>query len=187
MEGSKGLKIVLFGPPGCGKGTQARLLTDSFGIQHVSSGDLMRQEVDRGTETGQAIRAKTQRGELVPDSIVNRLVFDRLRNQPGYVLDGYPRSTTQAQLLGKNIDLAFYIEVDEAACIERILKRGEGRSDDSEEVAKRRWTIYLQETRPIVSFYESLQKLIKIDGSRPRGQVFESLKSAVEAYLIKCA
>jgi adenylate kinase len=181
----KDLKVVLFGPPGCGKGTQSKLLSDAFGLQHISSGELIREETEKGTELGKAAGARMHSGEFVPDDIINKIVLDRLNGLSGYIIDGYPRTVPQAELLGDSIDIAFCILVEEDVCMQRILERGQGRTDDNEEVAKRRWLIYLKETRPVVGFYEGQGKLVRIEGDRPKKEVFESIRSAMDRYMDK--
>jgi len=163
--------MVLLGPPGAGKGTQAALLAQSIDAQHISTGDLFRHHVSRETELGIVVKALLDRGELVPDDLTFRLVVDTLDNlgpTSGLILDGFPRSLAQARMLddhldanGQVLDAVLCFDVDDATVVERMLARGRG--DDSAEVIRRRLDLYRQETEPLLKYYGEQSLLVHID------------------------
>ena len=177
------MRLLLIGAPGAGKGTQARRIAEHFGLVHISSGDLLRDHVARGTSIGQTAQAYMDRGDLVPDV----LVLDMLRKPVvaaaaagGYVLDGFPRTVEQAEAaygvakgLGVSVQLAVYLEVARAALVERIVARGEssGRADDTAEVVERRLGVYEEHTWPLLDYYRDRERLITVNGERPVDEV----------------
>jgi adenylate kinase len=155
------VRVVLLGPPGAGKGTQAQKLADKFGIPQISTGDLFRENISAGTPLGLEAKRYLDAGDLVPSSLTNALVEDRI-NQPdavdGFILDGYPRSVDQAETLdemlqkhGTKLDAVVEFQV----CEEELLKRlkGRGRADDTEEVIHNRLQVYRDETEPLLEYY----------------------------------
>ena len=171
------MRIILLGPPGAGKGTQAVLLSKQKNIPHVSTGEIMRSAVANLTPLGEKIKAYLDKGALVPDELVIELMRERLAADDcrgGFLLDGFPRTVDQAKALttlleeldtpiGQIVELA----VPEEVLIQRIKKRGEtgsGRSDDTAEVAAKRLEVYHKETAPVTNFYEGHGEVIKIDG-----------------------
>ena len=177
------MRLLLIGAPGAGKGTQAQRIAEHFGLVHISSGDLLRDHVARGTSIGQTAQAYMDRGDLVPDV----LVLDMLRKPVvaaaaagGYVLDGFPRTVEQAEAaygvakgLGVSVQLAVYLEVARAALVERIVARGEssGRADDTAEVVERRLGVYEEHTWPLLDYYRDRERLITVNGERPVDEV----------------
>ena len=177
------MRLLLIGAPGAGKGTQAELIARHFGLVHISSGDLLREHVAKGTAVGQTAKSYMDRGDLVPDAVV----LDMLRKpvvaaaaSGGYVLDGFPRNVEQAQAaygvakgLGVSVQLAVYLEVARDALIERIVARGatSGRADDTKEVVERRLDVYEQHTWPLLDYYREREKLISVNGDRPVEEV----------------
>ena len=159
------MRIVLLGCPGSGKGTQAKLLKDSLGIPHISTGELLRAAVQAETPLGLKAKVFMDAGDLVPDDLMLGLLEERLRKddaKPGFILDGYPRNLMQAQALDEvlarldvPLDEAIQIDVDYELVIERIANRAreEGRSDDSAEVVRNRLEVYEEQTAPVVDFY----------------------------------
>lgn len=176
------MRLIFLGPPGAGKGTQAKLLTEKYGIPQLSTGDMLRAAVAAGTEVGKRAKAVMDAGQLVSDAIVNEIVSDRIDSADcakGFILDGYPRTVPQAQALdeilaGKGIALDAVIElkVDEDALVKRMENRvaetiaagGTVRSDDNPEAFKRRLTEYREKTAPLSNYYASTGKLQTVDG-----------------------
>jgi len=159
--------VVLFGPPGCGKGTQAARLKEALGVPHVSTGDMFRDHKKRQTDLGQQAQAIMDKGDLVPDSLTNAMVEERLGRDDvagGVLLDGYPRNVPQAEELerilgehGRKVDAVVAIEVGEAELVRRILERGKdsGRADDQDEgKVRNRLQVYRDQSEPCVAYYE---------------------------------
>jgi adenylate kinase len=178
------VRLVLVGPPGAGKGTQAAALSEKLAVPHISSGDLFRANIGEATPLGQKAKSYLDAGELVPDEITNEMVRDRLGKpdaREGFVLDGFPRTTPQAEvlsgILGENgMELSAVLQFDVPAdeLVNRMLARG--RSDDTEEVIRRRLAIYASETEPLLRYYRDL--LITIDAV---GSVDDITARALEA------
>ncbi|MBT8203719.1 MAG: adenylate kinase [Acidimicrobiia bacterium] len=169
-----GRRLLLMGPPGAGKGTQASRLARAIGIPHLSTGDMLRSNVADDTELGRQAKAFMEAGDLVPDELVTAMVIDRLGQDDarcGFLLDGYPRNPAQADALadafGKDVlELAILLEVDPDELVTRLLTRGQqqGRTDDTEEVIRNRLAVYEEQTAPLVAYYESNDRLASLDG-----------------------
>ena len=163
-------RLVLVGPPGAGKGTQAVALSEKLRIPHISTGDLFRAHVGEQTPLGQEAKRYLDSGELVPDSVTNEMVRERLAEpdaKVGFLLDGFPRNTKQADVLGEilgevdtELNAVIQLQVSEDVVVERLLSRG--RSDDTEDVIRRRQQIYVSETAPLLEYYAD--KLVTVDG-----------------------
>jgi adenylate kinase len=186
------MRIVLLGPPGSGKGTQAAMLVKELGLTHISSGELLRSAAKAGTELGLKARSIIDRGELVSDEIMLGLIKERL-SQPdvadGFILDGYPRNIIQAgaldQLLNRldqPVDEALQIDVDVELAVKRIARRAakEGRSDDTEEVARNRMKIYSVQTAPVVDYYAHKGVLTRVLGDGTAEEVFQRIKGVLQ-------
>ncbi len=170
--------VVLFGPPGCGKGTQAARLQEALGVPHISTGDMFRDHKKRETDLGKQVQAILASGDLVPDSVTNDMVRERLGRDDvakGALLDGYPRNVDQAKELdsileanGRSVSSIVLIELQEAELIKRILKRGKrsGRADDQDEsIIKNRLGVYTDQSAPCVAYYEGESVTVhRIDG-----------------------
>ncbi len=164
------------GPPGAGKGTQAQVVADHFGIPAISTGDIFRANVSRGTELGVEAKRFMDAGEYVPDDITNRMVRNRIDEQdaePGFLLDGYPRTVAQVEELdgmiaftGHALDAAVVLTVDFEELVQRLLQRAQtdGRSDDTEDVIRRRQEVYTEQTEPLIGVYRDRGVLVEVDG-----------------------
>jgi adenylate kinase len=168
--------LILIGPPGAGKGTQAKLIAGTFGIPHISTGEIFRANVASGTDLGLEAKKYMDRGEYVPDEVTNAMVRNRLAEadtEPGFLLDGYPRTLEQVSELdviladqGKQLDAVVEITADVEEVTQRLLARAakEGRADDTEEVIRRRMVVYAEQTEPIVAVYSERGLVRKVDG-----------------------
>lgn len=183
------MRIVLLGPPGSGKGTQAALLVERLGVPHISTGALLRNAAKRGTELGLKAKALTDKGELVPDDIISDMIEERLSRADvanGFILDGYPRNLAQARSLdallermGQPVDEAILIDLDAERIIRRIAKRAkeEGRADDTEETVRNRLQVYAQQTAPVADYYAERGLLTKVLGEGGVDEIFQRLVS----------
>ena len=164
------------GPPGAGKGTQARFVADHFKIPAISTGDIFRANVDQGTPLGVEAQRYMESGEYVPDEITNLMVRDRIDQpdaEPGFLLDGYPRTLDQVKVLdgmiaftGHRLDAAVALTVDGDEIVQRLLQRAEseGRADDTEDVIRRRQEVYAEQTAPLIEVYRNRGILVEVDG-----------------------
>ncbi|OBF86019.1 adenylate kinase [Mycobacterium sp. 852002-51163_SCH5372311] len=167
------MRVVLLGPPGAGKGTQAQKLAEKLGIPQISTGELFRQNIENGTKLGLEAQRYLDAGDLVPSELTNQLVDDRLNNPDtakGFILDGYPRSVEQAKALhemlerrGTDIDAVVEFRVSEEELLQRL--KGRGRADDTEEVIHNRMKVYRDETAPLLEYYSSELKTVDAVGS----------------------
>jgi adenylate kinase len=170
------MRLILMGPPGAGKGTQAKFVADHFGIPAISTGDIFRANVSQGTPLGVEAKRYMDAGEYVPDKVTNLMVRNRIDEpdaQPGFLLDGYPRTLAQVEELdgmiaftGHRLDAAVVLTVDDDEIVQRLLQRAqvEGRADDTEEVIRRRQELYAQETEPLIDVYRKHDILLEVDG-----------------------
>ena len=186
------MRIVLLGAPGSGKGSQAALLVEELDLPHISSGELLRSAVKAGTLLGQKAKAIMDRGELLSDELMSDLIEERLAQgdtAKGFILDGYPRNLAQAEALdelleriGQPVDEALQIDVDIEMIIGRIAKRAaeEGRSDDTEEVARKRMDVYAEQTAPVVEYYARKGLLSRVLGDGTIEEVFQRIKGVLQ-------
>lgn len=178
-------RLLFLGPPGAGKGTQAERLAAHEGLLHLSTGDLLRAEVRAGTALGQEAEAVMARGELVSDALVLAIVRSRLEGHSGgWLLDGFPRNLGQAEALDvllasldQRIEAVILLELDDALLVQRLL--GRGRSDDNAEVIGHRLTVYREQTAPLVSHYEGLGLLRRVDGAGSVEEIEARLRGAL--------
>jgi adenylate kinase len=183
--------IVFFGPPGSGKGTQASRLAAAEGLPQISTGDLLRSHVAKGTALGAVAKPIMESGALVPDDLVTRMLKERLAEpdaQGGAIFDGYPRTVAQAQSLdalltaaGGRVEVVLFIDVPDAALVDRLLKRAvlEGRADDTRETIAERLRVYREKTAPLADLYRKAGALVTIDGNRAVEAVAADVASAV--------
>jgi adenylate kinase len=170
------MRLIFMGPPGAGKGTQAQVVADRFGIPAISTGDIFRSNVSRGTELGVEAKRYMDAGEYVPDSVTNLMVRHRIDEpdaEKGFLLDGYPRTLAQVDELdgmikhtGHRLDAVIVLTVDPDELVRRLTARAqsEGRSDDTEEVIRRRQEIYTEQTEPLIEVYRGRGLLHEVDG-----------------------
>ncbi|HEY9288191.1 MAG TPA: adenylate kinase [Candidatus Dormibacteraeota bacterium] len=185
--------LVLLGPPGSGKGTQAERLSAGYGIPHIATGDIFRALVQADTPLGAQVRGYLDRGELVPDSVVIDLIRQSLGRpdaQQGFVLDGFPRTVPQAQALdallaelGRPLDAVLYLEADRQTLINRLAHRAqlEDRSDDRPDVIPHRIDVFLEQTAPLIDYYRRQEKLKLIDGTQAPEQVSASIREVIDS------
>lgn len=176
-------RLLFLGPPGAGKGTQAQRLAEQQGLLHLSTGDLLRAEVQAGSELGREAEAVMARGELVSDALVLAIVRSRLQQASGgWLLDGFPRNLAQAealdgllQELGQPIELVVLMELDDAVLIQRLLSRG--RSDDNEQVIRHRLEVYREQTAPLIAHYQGLGLLQAVEAAGTVEQIGGRIQS----------
>lgn len=183
------MNIIIFGPPGAGKGTQAEKMKNHFEIPHLSTGNIFRENIKNETPLGKKVKSILDAGELVPDETVVDLVKDELsksKYDDGVILDGFPRTVAQAEALDKffeendkQIDAFVTLSVPEEELVNRILSRGEGRSDDTPEKVKNRLNVYHKETAPVLNYYKEKGAVKEIDGVGSIDEIFERIKNAL--------
>lgn len=188
------LNIVIFGAPGSGKGTQSDKIIAEYGVEHISTGDVLRGEIKNNTELGKIAAQYINDGKLVPDSLIIDMLAATLdakgKDIKGVIFDGFPRTIAQAEALnamlaerGQAVSTVIGLEVDDAELIKRIILRGQtsGRADDNEETAKKRLDTYYSQTLPLKDFYIKEGKYAKIQGMGTIDEIFASIKSTIEA------
>ena len=174
--------LLFLGPPGAGKGTQASLISESYDYLHLSTGELLRNEVDNKTNLGIQIKEIINSGKLVDDKLVLEIVKQNLAlNKEGWILDGYPRNLSQADSLAKVLDelnqpleKVFYLNLDEEILVKRLINRG--RTDDNEKIIRTRLDIYNETTQPLIAYYKNLNILEYIDGDRDLKTISDDIK-----------
>ena len=188
------MNLILLGPPGCGKGTQAVNLVKKYDYYQLSTGDMLREAVANETQTGKIVKDVLASGKLVNDELIIKIMEEKLiatKSKPGRIFDGFPRTLIQANelegLLKRNqmkLDLVIELVVDQHSLLERIMKRAqeseEKRDDDNSVIVKKRLEVYNKETKPIVDFYSSKYNLDKIDGMQSIEEVSNTIENLIE-------
>lgn len=185
--------LILFGPPGSGKGTQSEKIVEKFGLIHLSTGNLLRQEIADKTPLGQEAKNFMDKGQLVPDEVVIGMIdscLEKHADAKGFLFDGFPRTVAQAEALDKLLALkktgickVLALEVDEEELTRRLVRRGEtsGRSDDtSEEVIRQRFSVYKKDTEPVAGYYKEQGKFEVVKGMGTVDDIFEALRGCIE-------
>ncbi len=186
------LNLILFGPPGSGKGTQSEKIIEKYGLVHLSTGDILRSELANKTDLGLKAKEIMDRGELVSDEIVIGMIekkIDANRDAKGFIFDGFPRTVKQAQALdhllaslGKEITLMIGLEVEKEELIQRLLKRGQesGRSDDNLQTIENRINVYNEQTAPVMNHYKAESKYQGIDGMGGIDEIFNRIATVIQ-------
>ncbi|GAA1156026.1 adenylate kinase [Nocardioides aquiterrae] len=191
------MRLIIMGPPGAGKGTQAKFIAEHYKIPAISTGDIFRANVSEGTELGLEAKRYMDAGEYVPDEVTNRMVRNRI-DEPdaanGFLLDGYPRTLAQVEELdgmieftGHRLDAVVCLTVDQDEIVSRLLQRAqiEGRADDTEDVIRRRQEIYLEQTEPLIDVYSKRGIVVEVDGmgevDEVTARIFEALDGLEES------
>ena len=186
------MRVIMMGPPGAGKGTQATFVAEHFGIPAISTGDIFRANVAEGTPLGVEAKRYMDAGEYVPDEITNKMVRNRIDEpdaEPGFLLDGYPRTLAQVEELdgmveftGHRLDAVVVLTVDDEEIVQRLLQRAEveGRADDTEDVIRRRQEVYREQTEPLIEVYRERGILLEVDGIGEVDQVTKRIFEALD-------
>jgi adenylate kinase len=186
------LNIVIFGAPGSGKGTQSELIISKYGLFHISTGDILRQEIKKQSELGIIAEEYIKTGQLVPDELIIKMLAEVIDSNPkakGYIFDGFPRTIAQGKALDQllsekdtNIAAVLNLFVEEAELLIRLLKRGEasGRTDDNAEIIQNRLEVYRNQTEPLKEYYKKKGKLFKIKGQNSIEDVFEQIVEVLD-------
>ena len=186
------LNIVIFGAPGSGKGTQSERIVEKYGINHISTGDVLRAEIKNGTELGKTVKGYIDQGQLIPDELMIDIlasVFDSFKDSKGVIFDGFPRTIAQAEALkkmlaerGQDVSVMVDLDVPEEELMVRLIKRGKdsGRADDNEETIKKRLHVYHSQTAPLIDWYKNEKKYQHINGLGTMEGIFAEICEAVD-------
>ncbi|RYB93331.1 adenylate kinase [Nocardioides oleivorans] len=186
------MRLILMGPPGAGKGTQARFVAEHFGVPAISTGDIFRANVSDGTPLGVEAQRYMDAGEYVPDEVTNKMVRNRIDEpdaEPGFLLDGYPRTLAQVTELdgmigftGHRLDAVVVLTVDPEELVQRLLQRAQtdGRADDTEDVVRRRQEVYSEQTAPLIEVYRERGILVEVDGMGEVDEVTQRVFDALD-------
>lgn len=190
------LNIIIFGAPGSGKGTQGEKLAEKYGLEHVSTGDMLRAEIKSNSEFGKKADSYISKGQLIPDEVMIERFDDMMKKKngvKGFIFDGFPRTIAQGLAMDEmmekyeeKVSLVLSLEVEEEELINRILKRGEesGRSDDSRDIIESRLKIYHEQTEPLKNFYSDQFKLVRVHGQGDIEEIFESIVNLVDRIIV---
>lgn len=185
------LNIVIFGAPGSGKGTQSARIVEKYGVSHISTGDVLRAEIKKGSELGKVAKGYIDQGQLLPDALIIDIlasVLDSLKDSRGVIFDGFPRTIPQAEALkkmlserGQDVSVMLDLDVPEDELIDRLIKRGQesGRADDNLETIKKRLTVYSEQTSPLKDFYKAEGKYQHINGVGSMDAIFDEIAAVI--------
>lgn len=185
------LNIVIFGAPGSGKGTQSARIVEKYGVSHISTGDVLRAEIKKGSELGKVAKGYIDQGQLLPDALIIDIlasVLDSLKDSRGVIFDGFPRTIPQAEALkkmlserGQDVSVMLDLDVPEDELIDRLIKRGQesGRADDNFETIKKRLAVYSEQTSPLKDFYKAEGKYQHINGVGSMDAIFDEIASVI--------
>jgi adenylate kinase len=191
------LNIVVFGAPGCGKGTQSELVSKKYDLFHISTGSILRTEIEKQTELGKLAEKYINDGNLLPDDLIIKMLSNILESNPngkGFIFDGFPRTMVQAETLNRllrekntGVIAVFNLSVEENCLIERLSKRGEvqGRCDDTLDTIRKRLEIYRMQTEPLIAYYKKQGKLFMIKGDNSVEDVFESVREILDKLIFQ--
>lgn len=187
------LNIVIFGAPGSGKGTQSERIVEKYGINHISTGDVLRAEMKNGTELGKTAKSYIDQGQLIPDELMIDIlasVFDSFQDSKGVIFDGFPRTIAQAEALkkmlaerGQEVKVMLDLDVPEDELMTRLIKRGKesGRADDNEETIKKRLVVYHSQTAPLIDWYKTEGQYQHINGLGSMDSIFTEISKNIDA------
>jgi adenylate kinase len=191
------LNLIIFGPPGSGKGTQSARIVERYNLIHLSTGDILREEIQKGTPLGQKVKTYIDKGLLVPDELVLKELFLKAKEHmggTGFIFDGFPRTIVQAEMLDKALEkrntpvnLVISVEVDEDELFKRLSGRAEdsGRSDDTADIIRKRIEVYKKQSMPLISYYRKQGRIVCVNGMDPVDKVFGKITFAIDTYLSK--
>jgi len=183
--------IIIFGPPGTGKGTMSKKLSEEFGFRHISTGDIIRKNQEDQTKIGLLADKIVNSGGLLPDDIVNEMIKQEIindKNSAGFIFDGFPRTSTQARMLDQLLNYkktpvtkVIYLDTPKQVVLQRIIKRGEtsGRVDDNKDAFKKRWGEYQTQTVPAIGYFEGRGVVVKVDGEQTIEDVYSEIKNII--------
>lgn len=187
------LNIVIFGAPGSGKGTQSEKIVEKYGLDHISTGDVLRAEIKAGSELGMTAKELIDNGQLIPDNLMVSILsakLDQLKESKGVIFDGFPRTIAQAEALkkmlnerGEDVTAMIELDVPEEELMKRLLKRGQesGRADDNEETIKKRLIVYREQTSPLKEWYKQDGKHCYINGFGELARIFNDITAAIDS------
>lgn len=192
------MNIVLFGGPGSGKGTQSERLIKKYGLHHISTGEVLRDHIKRGTELGKIAKSYIDEGQLIPDelmiSILDEVLENEAKDKPGVIFDGFPRTIPQAKALNellkkrsKELHAVVGLEVPDEELVKRMINRGKqtGRADDNEETIKKRLKVYHDQTSPLKDHYKKEEKYVTIDGNKEIDDIFDTIVKELDKHIAK--
>lgn len=192
------MNIVLFGGPGSGKGTQSERLIKKYGLHHISTGEVLRDHIKRGTELGKIAKSYIDEGQLIPDelmiSILDEVLENEAKDKPGVIFDGFPRTIPQANALNdllkkrsKELHAVVGLEVPDEELVKRMINRGKqtGRADDNEETIKKRLKVYHDQTSPLKDHYKKEEKYVTIDGNKEIDDIFDTIVKELDKHIAK--
>ena len=192
------MNIVLFGGPGSGKGTQSERLIKKYGLHHISTGEVLRDHIKRGTELGKIAKSYIDEGQLIPDelmiSILDEVLENEAKDKPGVIFDGFPRTIPQAKALNdllkkrsKELHAVVGLEVPDEELMKRMINRGKqtGRADDNEETIKKRLKVYHDQTSPLKDHYKKEEKYVTIDGNKKIDDIFDTIVKELDKHIAK--